>query len=367
MFGSSQGGCFWVHSPCFLFHSKGSCLGPLRGVVSGSSITIAMQGPFLDPPEGTVFGPSQACAFWRWMNHVHADSSAPLLLLNMDETSVALKPTAHVGTVGRVVANQAPKAIAAASLAEMRARFTLMCTICADTQVQPLLPQILLSNGRTLGKKPKVDKLRGNLLVWNQKSAWACHATLRKYISLLGSRLSEAAPGREYVLLLDCAPSHLHTSIRRQAKLSHIRLVYLPSGLTRSLQPADTDLFARLKSRLSELYCLQQSRSVDGVIQPDKWLEILSSALCSVLPAVKWSKAFRKVGALNGQTEVCQALLTEFGWTSLPPIPSGPPSEEETKAIFPRRKNIDVMQYVLWKQPAKRPRLYKGKVIRTLD
>ena len=43
--------------------------------------------------EGTIFQPysRQAKAFWRWINHVHAQSSSsgPLLLLNMDEASIA--------------------------------------------------------------------------------------------------------------------------------------------------------------------------------------------------------------------------------------------------------------------------------------
>ena len=229
----------------------------------------------------------------------------------MDETSIALKPTAKVGTVARGFTGH--KAVDAASLAETRARFTLMCTICNDTSVQPFLPQVLLTNGRFLGKKAKVEKLRGNLSVWTQKSAWSCHATLRRYISLLGFKLKAAAPGRDYALLLDCAPSHLHGSIKRQAKLNHIRLVYIAAGLTRCLQPADTDLFSRLKEKIAELYRSQQSMSVDGKISPAQWLEILGSSLQSILPAVKWSRAFAKVGASNWQKDVCQSLLFEFG------------------------------------------------------
>ena len=243
----------------------------------------------------------------------------------MDETSIALKPTAKVGTVARGFTGH--KAVDAASLAETRARFTLMCTICNDTSVQPFLPQVLLTNGRFLGKKAKVEKLRGNLSVWTQKSAWSCHATLRRYISLLGFKLKAAAPGRDYALLLDCAPSHLHGSIKRQAKLNHIRLVYIAAGLTRCLQPADTDLFSRLKEKIAELYRSQQSMSVDGKISPAQWLEILGSSLQSILPAVKWSRAFAKVGASNWQKDVCQSLLFEFGWPSVPTIPPGPPTE----------------------------------------
>ena len=286
----------------------------------------------------------------------------------MDETSIALKPTAKVGTVARGFTGH--KAVDAASLAETRARFTLMCTICNDTSVQPFLPQVLLTNGRFLGKKAKVEKLRGNLSVWTQKSAWSCHATLRRYISLLGFKLKAAAPGRDYALLLDCAPSHLHGSIKRQAKLNHIRLVYIAAGLTRCLQPADTDLFSRLKEKIAELYRSQQSMSVDGKISPAQWLEILGSSLQSILPAVKWSRAFAKVGASNWHKDVCQSLLFEFGWSSVPTIPPGPPTESEARDIFPKgRSKLDVLSYVHWKQPAAKGhvRLYKGKPIRTLD
>lgn len=262
----------------------------------------------------------------------------------MDETSIALKPTAKVGTVARGFTGH--KAVDAASLAETRARFTLMCTICNDTSVQPFLPQVLLTNGRFLGKKAKVEKLRGNLSVWTQKSAWSCHATLRRYISLLGFKLKAAAPGRDYALLLDCAPSHLHGSIKRQAKLNHIRLVYIAAGLTRCLQPADTDLFSRLKEKIAELYRSQQSMSVDGKISPAQWLEILGSSLQSILPAVKWSRAFAKVGASNWQKDVCQSLLFEFGWPSVPTIPPGPPTESEARDIFPKgRSKLDVAKH----------------------
>lgn len=301
----------------------------------------------------------QALAFWRWLNHVYSEASAPLVL-NMDETSIAFKPPPGLGTV-----QKGCQAVAPASLAETRSCFSLMCTICADTQVQPCLPQILLSNGRILGKKPKLEILKGNLVVWTQKSAWTCHGTLRRYMALLGSRLSAAAPGRDYILLLDCAPSHVHTSIRTQAKLNRIRLVYIAAGLTRCLQPADTELFSQLKRKFSELYCLEQTKTLDGRVAASQWLQVVSLALLAVLPAVKWSHAFRRVGALNLQKDVSASLLKEFGWSALPDIPSGPPTELEARELFPKgRSKLDVMSYVLWKEPA---RFHKGKPVRTLD
>ena len=184
----------------------------------------------------------------------------------MNETSIALKPTGKVGTVARGFTGH--KAVDAASLAETRARFTLMCTICNHMSVQPFLPQVLLTNGRFLGKKAKVEKLRGNLSVWTQKSAWSCHATLRRYISLLGFKLKAAAPGCDYALLLDCAPSHLHGSIR-QAKLNHTGGAPLWESkklicLRPRKQDCCSDLFCQNWRSFNEPQCFCKSNRMAG-------------------------------------------------------------------------------------------------------
>ena len=225
---------------------------------------------------------------------------------------------------------------------------------------------------RTVGFLEKRPKWRNSGAICPfgpRKALGRDHATLRQFISLLGFKLKAAAPGRDYALLLDCAPSHLHGSIKRQAKLNHIRCSTLQLGLTRCLQPADTDLFSRLKEKIAELYRSQQSMSVDGKISPAQWLEILGSSLQSILPAVKWSRTFQ--GWCFELAKGCvPSLLFEFGWPSVPTIPPGPPTESEARDIFPKgRSKLDVLSYVHWKQPAAKGhvRLYKGKPIRTLD
>ncbi len=107
---------------------------------------------------------SQAMGFWRWLNYANEDATNPLLL-NMDETSVALRPRAEHGTVATRLKKPGSRAIDAASLQEMRTRFTLMCTICGDTRIQPFLPQVLLTNGRVFGRKPTIPHLKGNLVL----------------------------------------------------------------------------------------------------------------------------------------------------------------------------------------------------------
>ena len=216
------------------------------------------------------------------------------------------------------------RAVDAASLQEMRMRCSLLCTICADTSIQPHLPQVLLTNGKIFRRKPAIPHLKGNLIMWTQKSAWVSQATLRRYVSLLGSRLQHVAPGRDYLLLLDCAPCHLHDSIKNQAKMCRIRLLYIAAGLTRLLQPADIALFGQLKQKLAELYLAKKADNATGKIHPLEWLDVLGSTLQTVLPAVRWSHAFQKVGALNGQTDVPSSVFADLGWSAHLQFQTGP-------------------------------------------
>ena len=306
--------------------------------------------------------------FWRWCNYANKESAANKpLLLNMDETSVALRPLAGPGVVATELRKPGSRAVDAASLQEMRMRCSLLCTICTDTGIQPYLPQVLLTNGKIFGRKPAIPHLKGNLIMWTQKSSWASQATLRRYVSLLGSRLQHVAPGRDYLLLLDCAPCHLHDSIKNQAKMCKIRLIYVAAGLTRLLQPADVALFGQLKQKLAELYFAKKADNATGKIHPLEWLDVLGSTLQTVLPAVRWSHAFQKVGALDGQTDVPPSVFADLGWSTPPAIPDGPPTELEARAIFPKGRKLDVMAYVMWKKFEGPIRLHNGKFIRTID
>ena len=132
--------------------------GPLKRKIKGLQFLGLFGGPIFWTLERDFFprqSASQAMGFWGWLNYANEDATNPLLL-NMDETSVALRPRAEHGTVATRLKKPGSRAIDAASLQEMRTRFTLMCTICGDTRIQPFLPQVLLTNGRVFGRKPTI-------------------------------------------------------------------------------------------------------------------------------------------------------------------------------------------------------------------
>lgn len=297
----------------------------------------------------------EAVAFFKWANHALSDADKPLCI-NMDETSLLLKPLLAAGSIATKTG------IDQTSLATKRARCTLLASICTDSAIQPLLPQIIVCNERFFGKRQKMPKLLGTL-VWVQKSAWASHVTIKRYLRLLGSILKKAAPSRKLILVMDLAPAHMHRSIPSTARQENLRLLFIPPGLTSWLQPADVGCFGPLKTQLEILYRELKASNADGEISKLEWLNVVDRAVKKVLPSVKWQRIFEKCGIL-GQKFLPQSLLTDFGWLAPPHVPTGPPSEEEAQLLFPRRRtSLDVMALVLWRAV----RLHRGRVIRTLD
>lgn len=301
--------------------------------------------------------------YFRWVNFAVRQAGKPVIFVNMDETSLAWRPIAPLGAV----ATSGQESGERSTLADRRLRFTLMATLCSDTAVQPRLPQILLTNGRALGKAIAPEGLRGNLVVWRQKSAWSSHETIKKYLSLLGDCFKDKVATHEIILLLDCAPSHLHSTIALRAQKNSIRLIYVPAGLTKFLQPADVALFGRLKERFASMYCQKKSSCLSGQLKPIEYLELLGSCLQSILPAVKWIRTFQKVGVVGFQNDMGAALLSELGLPNPLELPGGLPTEEEISGTFPRRRNVAaILALVLWN--ADRPvRTHNGRVVRTLD
>ena len=297
-------------------------------------------------------------AFFKWANHALADCSGEEpLCINMDETSLLLKPVLRAGAIATRAG------VDHVSLATKRARCTLLASICTDTAIQPLLPQIILCNERFLGKRTKIPKFPGTL-IWVQKSAWASHFTITKYLRLLGSIMKAKVAPRRVLVFLDLAPPHLHSSIAPVARAENMQLLYIPGGLTPWLQPADYGCFNLLKTRLEVFYGEKKSLAAGGEVSPLEWLEVVHRTLKSVLPAVKWRRVFEKVGILCQQKLLSEATLLDFGWQAPPLVPGGPPTHAESQLLFPRRRKfLDVMALVLWRAV----RLHKGKVIQTLD
>ena len=98
----------------------------------------------------------KAFACWKWSNFLQAsgDQAKPLLLINMDETSVRLRPDARKGWA--VARGRERKSLLrkgpGKSLAARRSTVTLVSFVRDSDAVQPSLPRVFLSNERVLSK-----------------------------------------------------------------------------------------------------------------------------------------------------------------------------------------------------------------------
>ncbi len=296
----------------------------------------------------------KSVAYYKWINHAQscAPASKPPLLVNMDETSLALSFEGAVGTV--VCSKHIPQTLLAptadVSTGDTHGHVTFASMITHDTSIQPLLPQVLLGNEHVLTQvllKEIQPHVPNNVTLLRMKSGWNCHQVMRKILSLLAKALEEVMKERYVILLLDVHRSHFDQTIFTHARKLGIRLVYIPAKLTFLLQPCDTHYFAKLKSALRSAWRIARC-SKDDKLSKVEWLKIIFKCARQVLQGTAWDKAFRSTGALALQQEVSPRVFYRMGLTVRPHVPSGPPSREEACLIFPSRAKINVMTHVMW-------------------
>lgn len=299
--------------------------------------------------------PGKAIAYFRWVNFARrqAPSGRKPLFINLDETALCYSFTGMVGTVvcEKALPPGKQHTTESATESDIRGHVTLITLITHDTEVQARLPQILLGNEHrfTLELLKKVKAATpSNVHLWRQQSAWNSHATMRRVLTTLSAALGALLKTRYVVLVLDVAGVHIHQTIHSLAKKLRIRLVFLPAKLTYLLQPCDTHLFRRFKHWLQEAFRQLRSTSESGVVTPEQWLGLIFRAVREVIQGVAWQHAFCSVGILDEQKQLAPWVLRQMGLSSVPALGSEPPSYEETVDIFPKRRRINRMAYVLW-------------------
>ena len=285
-----------------------------------------------------------------------APSGRQPLLINMDETSLAYHFCGLRGTVLKLQIDSHQEASDAASLSEIRGHVSFLASIANDPEVQALLPQVLLGNEHRFTKTllRSVEKsCPPQVHLWRQKSAWNSHSTMRRYICLLAKTLGSLVHERYVILIVDTAKAHIHQSIYKLARQRGLRLVFVPARMTRWLQPCDTHVFGPFKTALMDNWRRSKSEATQGVIDAQRWLQVIFKTIDQVLP-VDWSKAFLRDGILNQQADLSDKIRVSLGWKLAPLVPTTPPTLEEAKIIFPNRMRLNFMSYIHW-GPTEKP------------
>ncbi len=272
----------------------------------------------------------------------------------MDETALAYHMLGLRGTVARNLRGPLSP-IDNAQLADLRGHVSLLACVTHDADVQPRLPQVLLGNEHKFTKqvlRQSAQRCPANVHMWRQKSAWNSHATMRRFICLLARCLGDLLQQRYVILVMDCAQCHLDNSIYMLARKRGIRLLYIPPRMTRFLQPCDTHVFAPLKAALRENWRRCKAQAPGGSMDTQRWLDVVFETIVVVLH-VDWKHAFLSDGLLGNQARLSERFLAALGESPLD-VCDGPPAEEDAVRLFPKRRKLDVMSYVLWVPAYKR-------------
>jgi hypothetical protein len=114
------------------------------------------------------------------------------------------------------------------------------------------------------------------------------------------------------VVLLDCAPIHLHELVWQEAKRQNIALCLIPNGCTWLLQPLDTHVFRKYKAYIRQEYNRQQAASQRHNVPVGALILMVCKAIRFVLQGFCWATSFDNNGYAREGRLVSDRVLTSL-------------------------------------------------------
>jgi len=307
-------------------------------------------------------GPKQAHAVWQWFNCCAArvpEGKAPLRF-NLDETSVCLFQGGGKGTIIFKKRRDPPatEPHESAPRAKRRTCLTHVAFICDRSDIQPLLPQVVVGNEATL-KAGDLARLIAacppNVQLVRQKSAWNNMRLMVQIINMLASALRPHMDRFQPFLLLDASRVHLHPEVFYRSLALKIWPIVVPAKLTWLLQPCDTHLFQKYKADLQRAYQACRLDAGSRELEVEDFLTCMWSAIRRVFQGTVWDVAFDGDGFGHNQQRLSTYIQRQLQMTEPLALPAGVPSEDMLKLCFPRGAKVPYRALMRPLEPAPSP------------
>ena len=291
---------------------------------------------------------SEAFACWKWSGFLQScgDQDKPLLIINMDETSVKLCPQVRKGWI--VAGPEGLKSLRrrgpGLSLAERRSAITLVSFLADKPEYQHLLPHVFLSNMHILSEKEAQDlneTTPENTLFVRQTSGWVNFSILVDILKVLAIYLDGIMDTHRVVLCMDTYKSHLHVDVIRQCTDLGFLLHFIPASLTAWLQPLDVVVFKKYKDWIARETERSRVSSPTGRLSKVEVFRVCAAGVHAVMEGEPWGRAFELAG-LRGQVGIAAELSKRLGFDGPVSVPPALPSAADLMAVYPRRLNIPV-------------------------
>ena len=281
-------------------------MGPFFGLVFDPSLLFFVkatpkQSPYFGPrfgpakngvsqtPNSCFFGPTpQANAAWQWFHALRStfqNTGKQLLLVNMDETSVAAFHGSQLGNVMRCNEGE-EEPIQWATRGTRRTCFTHSAFICNNARIQKKLPQLLLVNEHTI-TIPQYNRLLErrpwNVYIKRVKSAWMNEELTAILVGVLKEHLKDELAQFDIMLFLDAARIHCARRVILACNHHGIRLLLVPAQLTWLLQPCDTHLFVNYKHYMRRRWQEIAITMANGVVDIETLFDIVFDTIETIV------------------------------------------------------------------------------------
>ena len=278
-----------------------------------------------------------------------------ILRLNLDETAVRLYMDPVRGLIVTGAEGPGGKPLRSASRRQQRTCLSHIAIVCDDTSVQPLLPQIIVGNCKTVLKSMQrrlAPQLRENVILLRRKSAWVNADLMVNVLKVLGRVLQPFTDERQPILLMDACPSHLAGKVFRAAARANIWVIIVPAKLTGLLQPADTHVFYRYKMYLRRYMENIVIASASGAVNIEDVILGINKGIRYVLQKYAWSGAFDANGFSAGQHHSRSKIWRAMGlYRDNVTVSSDMLTLEQWQSIWPGGAQIPFGDIFAWRLP----------------
>jgi hypothetical protein len=249
---------------------------------------------------------------WDVLRDKGQKSGKTILRVNVDETALTLGFAGHSGTLKQ---RNKHEPCLVQDIAPTRGTFSNIAFICDDTEVQVVLPQIIVGNESLLPQKvldDLNDQLPNNVYLCREKSGWITAAMFAVALRWLARATQHLSETHLLVVLLDCAPIHLHELVWQEARKLNIALCLIPNGCTWLLQPLDTHVFRKYKAYIRQEYNRQQAVSQRHKVPVGDLILMVCQAIRFVLQGFSWAMSFDNNGYSQNGRRVSDRVLTSL-------------------------------------------------------
>ena len=221
-----------------------------------------------------------------------------------------------------------------------RGSVTLGALITHRTDLQPLLPQLLLGNKHVLSRAFCAEVkavVSPSLHVWAEKSGWVNQDVLVKYLSLVADTL-DGFPECQPILIMDCAPAHLGEGVLQIARDRGLFLCFVPAGCTAHVQPLDVGCFSPMKALLRRE--AREALSAKSVCTKLDWALAINKAATQFLCSRRWVHVFQRCGVIGDRAGL-RGPLASVAAKYLEVAPAAvAPSPDVIASLLPRNRAV---------------------------